>query len=274
MSEDEIIELAQDFASDEGDDVEGDYDAGSDEGPGNFGPKTAEADFLGRVMAHALWDEQEKIAKGEGAFEAVKQFGRNVLGRGAERAQQAKRITGGQSLMSQGRRGMEAAGRGSAHGSELKRLRGLRSSGSLKGNDAAAIEKRIRQLKNKGPSATGAMTDAKQKFRMGQNQASSAKKDLSKIEGEVSKARRNAAIGAAGVAGAGGATYAATRGEKKSHIEQLDDAALDRAEALLIMADNGYDVTFDKVASMDLDDVDRIITELAWAKLADEGYVN
>jgi hypothetical protein len=36
----------------------------------------------------------------------------------------------------------------------------------------------------------------------------------------------------------------------------------------------GYEVTFDKIASTDESDIDRVVTELSWYILEDEGYIS
>ena len=194
------------------------------------------------------------------------------MGRGKDVAKQKGLIEGGKSIQAAGKRGMEAAGKGSVMGKSKRELRGLARTSTDPKQKREAF-KALRDLKGKGGKQrmNAAMTDAKQKVQMGKAQTGKAKKELGKIEGEVSKARKQLAGGALGAAALGGGAYAAT---KKSHIELIDDAALDRAEALVIMADDGWDMDFDKVASMDVDDMDRVITELAFNKLEEAGYIN
>lgn len=251
-SEDEIVEMANDLEAQlESEQSQyPDYDPQYVEGAENIGPKTAEADWLGRYMAHAMYNEQEKIAK-QGFFSKAYDKTKSGL------TEFGKRLGGGR--VGEAEKGLaKLKERGSQLQSGEKRI--LDSIQKSKPTDMRGwIQRGQKQELLKG---------IKEKQKSLGKEVSTQTQELGKH-----KSQRNIARGglAAGIAGAGAlGTYAAT---KKSHLSDLDDLAIEKANLLLELAQDGEHVTFDKVASYDESDLDRIVTELAWSYLESEGYV-
>lgn len=237
VDEDQLVEAALAWAQDmEEGGGDGEYDEQYLEGPENLGPKTSEVDFLGRYMAHAYTNELEKIAGGH--------------------EKEAKSLK--------------------AYWSQAKKLPGK----LMEHAKGTKVEKMERQHK-------GIMKGLKDNLRVGEGGRYVTPQEKSKIMSSMGKqmkaqkakkwgARGALGAGAAGVGGAGvlGAQAAFGNKEKKSHIEQLDELAIDRANELIKMAGEGHEIGYEDVAETDEDDLDRVITELAWSKLQDEGYIN
>lgn len=243
LTPDQIVESANEWADElraeaagaEGDEgVYEDYDPALPEGPENIGPKTAEVDFLGRYMAHAKHDESIKIA-----------------------TEMTAEQPDGQEKEASFKEKLLGAIKGKGLGKSLQRARA-----------AAGVKfesmKKIRAAKKGGDKTEVARLKGEAKQMAGPR---------GKAYGQAAKRLAGAAaLPAAVVGGAGAAGYAAGR-KKKSHVELLDEAAVDRANEILEVAGEGHDLTFDKVAGVDETDLDRVITELAWAKLEEAGHI-
>lgn len=236
LDDDEIVDLANELATetDYVDDADVGYDPDYYEGPNNLGPKTAEADFLGRYMAHAMHQEQEKIAGKEGWFRSgAKKIHEKVLSMGEKLH---KRKTFSDLGTSAAKAKKDAL---------IKRMR-----------DQGMTSKQIRRVeRKKGEEIGRAMMEAG-----------------SKAQRRSAAMRGYGAIGGgAALLGAGGAGTAYAL-KKKSHIEHLNDAAIDYANHLLELSQY-EDISFDKVASVQETYEDGLVAELAWGMLEDEGYV-
>jgi hypothetical protein len=183
--------------------------------------KLAEADFLGRAMAHAYVNELHEIEKAAGikettgrAYQAVK----GALGRASKGAGEWTGVTG----MREAQKGMNQAG-----GDRKKLIEGIKT------------------LASKGDKGTQSMRS------LGKAQAESAKdvKTFGGLRSAYAKQfGKRVGLPAAGLAAAGG-TAAALSGEKKSFDEQFETAARERAYEML--AEAGYDV--EKVAQADIE---------------------
>lgn len=218
LSDDQIVDYALDWADEQG----GDADGGQD--------KLAEADYMGRVMAHAYVDEMQKIA--------------------------AKPLPEGDvSGISKDNKGFQAAK------DEYVAGRGDRA--------RARIEERAKRKQFQLDKITNKAPDRKLL------EAASVKDRILRPTKEFLSTHRNKLLAGAGVATALGGGYLLGKKttEKNSHLNGLHEAAVARANELLDMADRGQQVTFSKIASTDESDLDRVITELAWSMLQDEGYV-
>lgn len=183
--------------------------------------KLAEADFLGRTMAHAYVDELYEIEKSAGVGEtAVKSYRavKGALGRAGKAAGEWTGFTG------------------------MREAHGL--AGKARGERQKLIEG-IKTLASKGDKGTQSMRS------LGKFQAEAAKdaKTLKGVRNEYAKQfGKRVGLPVAGLAAAGG-TAAALSGEKKSFDEQFEAAARERAYEMLSEA--GYDV--EKVAQQDID---------------------
>jgi hypothetical protein len=238
VDEEQLVEAALAWAADmeEGGEGDQDYDPEYLEGPGNIGPKTSEVDFLGRYMAHAYNDELQKIAGHDKEAKSMKAYW-----------SQLKKMP---------RKFMEHA-----KGTKVEKMK-RQHKGIMEGGlkDSLRVGKGGRYVT---PQEASEITKSMGKQMRGQK---------AKMWG----ARGALGAGAAGVGAAGvlGAQAALGKKEKKSHIEQLDELAVDRANELLKLAGEGHEFGFEDVAETDEDDLDRVITELAWEKLRDEGYIS
>jgi len=198
--------------------------------------KTAEADLLGRIMAHSMVQElgqieMEKDAAGKG--EAARAFGGKALEalRGAAKGKGLR----------------EGIGQAAAGGKALKSGKALQKA---KGSYGKGI------MSAKGKAKAQALAGKK-----GAKAVSEGKKGLK--GGALKALKGGAATGAlygGGAAGAGGAGYA--MGKESSALDTLAEQ-----RALEILAENGIDVDDgqDKLASA--------VEERAWALLAENGYV-
>ena len=245
LNEDQIVEAANEWGDQVRAGADGGYEGGV-EGPGNLGPKTAEADFLGRYMAHAYHDELTKIADTPYP----------LSGREYEGGQHQLAVHEGA--------GSTEEARAKRRGERFKQhVQSVKQPGGTKGPINLPSGQEVhgrRQLE--APSKL-------RQFGRGVREHAGKAWDLAKKHPYLA-----AGIGATALAGGAGATYLATRDkEKKSHIELLDELAVERANELIVLADQGQNVTFSKVASTDTGDLDRVVTELAWAKLQEAGYI-
>ena len=252
FTDDQIVEMASEWGDAQREGGVDEYDSEYIEGPENLGPKTAEADFLGRYMAHAMHDEQIKIAKDVGLLQRT----------GAAIADKARRAGSwlGEKAQEVGRKGYSDAGHAKME--------------AKKWMEVGSAPSKLTKGKTVGQAAVDESATTLDRV--------ARKKDLAKaVAGRVARAekiRGGLMMGGAGAAGLGtvGGAYALGRSggkEVKSHIELLDEAAIDRANLWLDLAGQGYDFTFDKVASVSESDMDQVITELAWSKLQEAGYV-
>jgi hypothetical protein len=166
---------------------------------GAFSEKFAEADYLGRVIAHSMWDEQQKIA-----------------------------------------------------GEKY---------------DPRATADEVRKIQRSGGTEV-VRYKAKPKARAGASTLSRIGKHLAKHKGKYL-----GGLGAAAALG-GGAAYLSSRGkEKKSHLEILEEAAINHAESLLKQASVGRSITQEMDFSTDQNDFDRLVTERAWDLLDEAGHL-
>lgn len=192
--------------------------------------KLAEADFLGRAMAHAYVNELGEIEKNAGArTEAATAAGKKLLGKVREYASRAGEATG----VSQMGRGLKAKGKSVLREREM-----------------------AREMAGKSPAKWG---QASMKGRSG------TPKSWHKGEEELAPGAKRFAkrvlAPAAALTTAGGIGY----GVKRSFDEQFEDAAQERAYAML--ADAGYDV--EKTAETD---VEAAVNERALDMLQEAGY--
>jgi hypothetical protein len=235
VNEEQLVDAAIAWAQDmeEGGGEEG-YDPEHLEGPENLGPKTAEVDFLGRYMAHAYNDELNKIASTD-----MEKQGKSLKAIWSQAKKMPKKF--------------------------MEHAKGTK------------VEKMQRQHKG---IMEGGLKDSLRVGKKGRYVTPQEKSEIVKSMGKQMRAQKakkwgaRAALGG-GAAAVGAGTAAALMGgkDKKSHIEQLDELAIERANELIKMAGEGYEFGFEDVAETDENDLDRVITELAFAKLQDEGYI-
>lgn len=205
--------------------IEGDMDKQAAEGDPEINPeeeaqeKLAEADFLGRAMAHAYVSELSEIEKeagkvGDAVGKGVGYIGKKLEQLGGAAAKRSKTVSGN----------IGEAGQKAYKGQVMKRLRQARGSG-MRGRTADRM--RVAARKEGVFEGTKAMS-RRQKL----------------IGGGI------AGTGAAAVGGLGyGASKALGGSEKKSFNEDFESAAQERAYEML--AEAGYDV--EKVAGADIE---------------------
>lgn len=263
LSDDEIINHAQEWASNQ--EPESD---GTD--------KLAEADFMGRAMAHAYVDELEKISETK------------LLGDGGRGAGKAKAVAEEvrQNVARSGSSPQKLLGDGGLRGSEnAQKLRALK----------ATVGEHLGKHRNKYLAAAGlaagagigAYASRKKESAVSSDAVATGRNATNWLRSLSRKAADEAAkkdkiraavkgVSAAGLGlGAGYGAHAAVSKatEKKSHMELLEEAAVGRANEMLEAAEQGVEITFQKAASLDEDNMDRLITERAWQMLAEEGYL-
>lgn len=232
LSDDEIIDHAQDWAENNQPEDDG-YD------------KLAEADFMGRAMAHAYADELNKIAgaadKIKGAWEATKNTAKRY----------GELLSGGKFTKGRGQMHIDSSGAlGAKRGGDLARKHIAESGDAL---SKAEKMKLIRTNREAGTTAGRA----------------AGTKDVSK---EKLKALGAQVGTAAGVGALGGGAYLATR-KKESQVQEVNRAAIDYANDLLALSADGQNITFAKVAAAQETEMDHLIAEIAWDLLRSEGYV-
>jgi hypothetical protein len=197
-----LSEIEGDMAKQAGaEDPEGEGDAG--DGEAEAQEKLAEADFLGRAMAHAYVNELAEIEKQAGVKEtagkAVGYIGKKLEQLGGAAAKRSKRISG-----HIGKKGQEAY-----KAQVMKRLQQARGSG-MKGRTA----KRMREAARKEGVAAGTKAMSRRQKLIG------------------------GALAGTGAAGLGAAGYGAK--EALSHDQAFEAAARERAYEIL--AEAGHDV--------------------------------
>ena len=227
LSDDEVGELLAEIEQGEG--------SGEAEVEDETQEKMAEADFLGRAMAHAYVDELTEIEKEAGVKEtgtkAVGWIGKKLEQLGGGAAKRSKTVSG---LIS---------GKGEKAYKEqvMKRLQQARGSG-MKGRTAT----RMREAARREGVAAG-----------------------TKAMGARQKQVGGAILGAGGLAtgGLGYGGYKALGGgkEKRQFNENFESLAQERAYEML--AEAGYDV--EKVAEAD---IESMAQERAYEMLAEAGY--
>lgn len=196
LSDDEVMELADELYGNDGE-AESVDDSGDLEK--EAAAKFEEADFLGRVMAHSMWQELDSIQK-EAAFgEAARGVGR--------------------AIKTLGREGYEAAKGGlrRAHGATLGRIGEAAEEGMSK-RVAAAIGKQ------KGRKSEFFHTGKQRKLRKGEFTQSDVAKIMRRGRQANIAAQIGTGVGAAGAAGAAG--YGGYRGVKALRGKEKEGSAL------------------------------------------------
>lgn len=263
LSDDQIVDYALDWADEQGGDAD----------DGHY--KLAEADYMGRVMAHAYVDEMQKIsaemtpeqiAKLESEWAEVKK--KPAISVSSSTAEAAKPKAEIPKVNDKGSPFQEG-------GEKKKRL--FDSAKDFVKDKAKSVHERVKGLggrlgTEKGFQAIGDRGAARALSRGAGNEGA-LKSGLKAIE-RAKALRGYGAIGAgtALVGGTGAGIYAATR-KKESQIAELHEDAVRYANTLLNMAHQGYSITFDKVASVQETEREAIVAELAWELLRDEGYI-
>jgi len=197
--------------------------------------KLAEADFLGRAMAHAYVNELSEIEKQAldikgGAKRAVGWVGDKLQALGGRVA----RVSGAAS------RNIQGAGKKAYEGQLASRAEGLggmdkvrRAMHALKQPNAGGLKKRdariARALRSEATAAGGKAMASRQKL--------------------IGGATAGGAVALTGGAGYGGYKALGGGSEKKSYNEAIEEAASERA--LEMLAEAGYDV--EKVAEADVE---------------------
>lgn len=218
-----LVKAAQD--EEEGEEEEGEEEAGEEDETkeGSFEEKVAEADFLGRVMAHSFVNEQTEMDKeAAGIWSAVKETGKQVGSKIKSPFTQAgKSLKGAKGAYEGERWGVERMGK--------KMTRGSAGRSSTQRGEA--------QIRSRVPSGKKSMTGVRKT--MGTASKSRAEALMSTMS-KNQLARRLAGTGAAaGLAGAGAAGYAAGSSGKKKAASALESLAEERAMELLKEA--GYE---------------------------------
>lgn len=160
LSDDEVMQLAEELYG-EGGEAEGEAEAeatGEEDMEKEAAAKFEEADFLGRVMAHSMWQELDNIQKEAGAGQWVKE----TAGKGYQAVKGALRRAHGATLGRVGEKAEEKAMTGTAKriGAQKGRIdpqtkRRLRK-GEFTESEAAKIMRRGRQANIAAQIGTGA----------------------------------------------------------------------------------------------------------------------
>jgi len=196
--------------------------------------KLAEADFLGRAMAHAYVNELNEIEKEAGVKEVASK-GYQALKKGLSRAGEWTGVSG----MRAAHKGMRAAKKERAQFTDA--IRGLKAKGDKRTPSMVALGKKLK------PAAEDAKT-------------------YKGLRGEYAKQfGKRVGLPAAGLAAVGGGAAALSSSEKKSFDETFEDAAQERAFEML--AEAGYDV--EKIAEAD---IQAQVEERALQMLEEAGY--
>ena len=266
LSDDQIVDYALDWADEQG------GDDGQD--------KLAEADYMGRVMAHAYVDEMNKIATRVYTPEEIKIQEEWAKAKQPNLSVTSKPDAGSRPLPEAKPRAeipkVNDKGSPFQEGAEKKK-RLFDSAKDFVKDKAKSVHERVKGLGGRlgteeGFKAVGDRGAARALARGAGNEGT-LKSGLKAIE--RSKALRGYGALGAGTAllgGAGAGIYAATR-KKESQIAALHEDAVQYANTLLGMAQQGHSITFDKVASVQETEREAIVAELAWELLHDEGYI-
>lgn len=212
LSDEEVGSLLSEIEGEMGKQASAETETGTDEAQ----EKLAEADFLGRAMAHAYVNELHEIEKEaaslKGGYEAVKGALGKALGKGKEYAARAGEATG----VSQMGRGLKATGKSALRKAEI-----------------------TKDLKSKGRFIPG-KTKVKVYHKGQEELAPGAKRFAKRVLGPAAALETARRVGKA-------------QGEKEvqSFDERFEAAARERAYEML--AEAGYDV--EKVAQADIDTV-------------------
>jgi hypothetical protein len=200
--------------------------------------KLAEADFLGRAMAHAYVNELHEIEKdaAKASGSVLREVGRQAKGA----LSKAKEWAG----IGQIQRGLAGRGKGGELGAAAEKLRGRLAKGSKSGMLSEGMKKRY-----------GAAAGAKAKA--GKKAMSEGTRELVRGAGKLGK---RVVLPAAAV-GTGAALLS-----KKSHDEEFEAIAYERANELL--AEAGY-VDQEKVAEAE---IAQVLDTRALEILEENGY--